>query len=237
MQFMEKTVSRGTTQFWSCIGLVSSGRTASSSASLCEFVVKFLFNGLMMWKWDVGKDEQTDQGRIFKPLDACRLHLHVQVHWNRHPVLFHQKPAQLLHQLLLRLLPPGDNWSAGLHLHLSDCQSLWSPWYSPAVGHHHRTVFAAASGPHSMYVIPTTAVFLLLVQPQTSFLHSPGASSFMSCVQNLTLFLELLISKTTIQHFHNQRFRNQQRMWLRFRVRRAEMGRHRMGTDPFTSCL
>ena len=84
----------------------------------------------------------------------------LQVHWNRHPVLFHQKPARLFLQLLLRLLPPSDNRGSGLHLHLLVCQSLWSPWYASALRHHHWTVIAAAVGPHSVYV---THVILLLI--------------------------------------------------------------------------
>ncbi len=56
-------------------------------------------------------------------MDVCYLTLSslLQVHWNRNPVLFHQKPAQLFHQLLLQLLSPSDNRSTGLHLHLPVC--------------------------------------------------------------------------------------------------------------------
>lgn len=38
IQRMEKTASRGTTLFWSCVVLVWSGRTASSLVSLCGFL-------------------------------------------------------------------------------------------------------------------------------------------------------------------------------------------------------
>lgn len=82
----------------------------------------------------------------------------LQLHWNRNPVLFHQKPAQLFHQLLLQLLCPSDHRSTRLHLHLLVRQSLWSAGYASALCHHHRTVIAAAAGPHSMYVTSTSFV-------------------------------------------------------------------------------
>lgn len=87
----------------------------------------------------------------------------LQVHWNRNPVLFHQKPSQLFHQLLLQLLSPSDNRSTGLHLHLPVCQSLWSPWYASALCHHHWTVIAAAAGPHSVYVTSTPFVYNIIL--------------------------------------------------------------------------
>lgn len=87
----------------------------------------------------------------------------LQVHWNRNPVLFHQKPAQLFHQLLLQLFSPSDNRSTGLHLHLLVCQSLWSTWYASALCHHYWTVIAAAAGPHSVYVTSTPFVHNIIL--------------------------------------------------------------------------
>lgn len=123
---MEKTVDRGTFQFWSCDGLVLSGRTASSSASHCEF-------WFAVWKSNVQLDltwqacESTWWAGVLQPwnfhfMQSGDFHISDDLTLICPPALLEQESSTVSPETCT-LIPPTST---------SATFSEWWPEYSPA---------------------------------------------------------------------------------------------------------